>query len=282
MISIVTLNVRIQSFFDGPNQFVRRKDRMIQRLLDESPDVIGFQEVLGGMLVAIRAGMPGYGFVGLPSKRNGLGEYTAIAYRLDALELVDSGIFWLSQRPDKAGSRFFLQSLDPRSCTWAEFKEPSSGVRFRYFNTHLDHLSPLARVRGVRVIFEHMAHFQRRERLPLFWGGDFNFTPFANLYSDCLRQVIEEERLLDVTEAIPTTFHWFGAMKRPMKLDYIFVDEQTAREAVDVRLLRTDEASGCISDHHGIRLNWNPGEQRQELGKEAPLEVYPGRMIPVV
>ncbi len=282
VISMLTLNVRIQTVLDGSNQFAHRKDRMIRRLMEESPDVIGFQEVLGGMLGPIRQGMAGYGFIGLPSKRNGRGEYTAIAYRQNAVELVDSGVFWLSGQPEKAGSRFFLQSMDPRSCTWAEFKDLASGTRFRYFNTHLDHLSPLARARGARVIFRHIAQLQRRERLPIFWGGDFNFTPMAGLYSECLRQVIGEERLTDVTDAIPSTFHWFGAMKRPMKLDYIFVDEKTAGDAMEVELLRTDEGSGCISDHHGIRLNWHPGEPGREPEKAALLEAYSGSAVPAV
>lgn len=175
-----------------------------------------------------------------------------------------------------------MQSPDPRVCTWAEFTHKESGARFRYFNTHLDHLSPIARGKGARVIFEHMAACQAREKLPLFWGGDFNFTPRAALYAECLRQTVAEGRLVDLTGAIPTTFHWFGALKRPLKLDYVFADEATAGDALSVRLVPTDAAGGFVSDHHAIRLDWDPGAPRPERPAEAPAHPWEGAPAPAL
>jgi len=275
MISMITLNVRLQTILDGPNQFNARKESIVTWLKEEKPDIVALQEVVGGMLDAFRESMPGYGFVARSSKRSPKGEYTAIAFLKDTLRLEDSGAFWLSPRPEKPGSRFFLQSPDPRVCTWAEFSHRNGGARFRYFNTHLDHLSPLARARGLEVVFRHMARLQERERLPLFFGGDFNFTPQSALYATCLQRTILGQRLVDLTDSIPSTFHWFGAMKRPMKLDYVFTDDMTIGDVIQARLLPTD-GEKCLSDHHAIRLEWVPYEKR-------PVHVMPEPAIePVV
>lgn len=256
MISILTLNARIQTIADGKNQFKYRKEAIHRFFALEKPDIIGLQEVTVSMLAALQEGMPAYTFVGRASRQNERGEYTAIAYLTRAFTPLDSGTFWLSGQPEQAGSRFWLQSDCPRTCTWIELCALDTRVRFRYFNTHLDHLSPYAREQGVRVILEQLDAMHARENLPLFFGGDLNFTPRNPLYKRCLKELPGGLRLTDVTAGITTSFHWFGALRRPLKLDYLFADSATANGRIDVRSVQKDDMGRYISDHCAIRADW--------------------------
>lgn len=258
MIAMLSFNVRIQSRWDGANAFVHRREAIIRSLLAERPDVIGFQEMMPEMLEYFVKHLAGYAFVGQCGKSGKKGEYTAIAYRTQTLALEEGRTFWLSPTPWRRGSRFLLQSPDARTCTRATFRHVETGTRFRYFNTHLDHLSPFARARGIRVILRAMADCQRGERLPLFWGGDFNFTPKGALYARCLEQRVVDQPLVDLTKGLDTTFHWFGSLKRPVKLDYILTDGRTARDHFALRVLKTDGDGRYLSDHDLLRLDWTP------------------------
>lgn len=258
MISMFSFNVRVQSRWDGANAFVHRRDSIIRSLLAEGPDVIGFQEVMPQMLDFFLGNLTGYAFVGQCGKDGGNGEYTAIAYREKTLALEETQTFWLSPTPWRKGSRFLLQSPDARTCTYGTFRHMKTDTRFRYFNTHLDHLSPFARARGARIILRTMADCQFHERLPLFWGGDFNFTPKTALYARCLQQLVANQHLVDLTRSIDATFNWFGTLKRPIKLDYILTDGRTARDHFALRVIQTDDDGRYLSDHNVLRLDWTP------------------------
>lgn len=259
MIRILTLNLRLQMAMDGIHSFSNRKDGLVRCLETEKPDVMGFQEMTPEMLLAMREGLPAYSFVGERNRASGKTEYTAIGYRKETLVLEKVETFWLSHTPGVQGSRFPLQSPDPRTCTWAVFRHVHTGIRFRYFNTHLDHLSPPARAKGLRIIFQRMAEIQAGERLPFFFGGDFNFTPTSVLYKACLLQRMGGEPLVDLTRGLPTTFHWFGKLRRPFKLDYVFCGADTAQSMMDVRILRYNDDGGFLSDHDAVAMVWSVG-----------------------
>ena len=52
-----------------------------------------------------------------------------------------------------------------------------SGRRLRVFNTHFDHVSPLARSLGARLILEQIHRFNQTDPLPTIVMGDFNAKP---------------------------------------------------------------------------------------------------------
>lgn len=261
MITLLTLNVRIQTRFDGPNAFVRRQDALLDTLRAQAADVLAFQEVTCPMLDTLHEGLPGYALLATSSHGDPLrGEYTAIAYRRDTMALQQGGTFWLSPDERRPGSRFALQSPDPRTCTWAQLRHRPTGVRLRYFNTHLDHLSPIARVQGLRIVLRHMAAAQARHRMPLFLGGDFNLTPRGRAYRRLLQMPAQgQPRLVDLSAHIGATFHGYGAMPLPVKLDYMLCDHGTARDAIAVQKLVRAQGGRYLSDHAAIRVDWQPG-----------------------
>ena len=58
-----------------------------------------------------------------------------IYYRQDRLDLVDSGVFWLSATPDVPSKQ--SDAAEERVCTWAIFRNKATGVMYAHFNTHL-------------------------------------------------------------------------------------------------------------------------------------------------
>ena len=92
--------------------------------------------------------------------------------------------FWLSPTPEQP-SRDWTTPF-PRICTWCELQPVASPEKpVRVYNTHLDHISYFARVRGLREILRHISTRYQQAPGPVLLMGDFNATPT----SQTLRQV---------------------------------------------------------------------------------------------
>lgn len=56
------------------------------------------------------------------------GEYSALFYKTDKFNIVKSGIFWLSETPDKVSMGW--DAIYNRVCTYALFEDKVSGQLF--------------------------------------------------------------------------------------------------------------------------------------------------------
>lgn len=258
MILLLTLNARIQTVWDGRHQFIHRKERIARYISSQKPDLIGFQELTRDMRSALMDRLPEYGFLGRFARPGERGECTAIAYRLSTLSPRESETFWLSDTPEREGSRFLLQSPDARTCTWAEFSCKESGARFRYFNAHLDHISQYARAKSISLIRSRIIALSRKESLPFFWGGDFNFTPRNPLYAECLGKKAGALLLTDLSREIVSTFHWYGATQRPLKIDYLLAGNTARGDRFRTYAVMTDDQMRYLSDHYALLVEWMP------------------------
>lgn len=271
MISMVTLNLRAQMAIDRQNAFFNRRHALIPCLCGYGADLMAFQEMTDRMRACMAARLDGWAFVGeRTTERGGRGDANVIAYRESTLALEETGTFWLSYTPNLPGSRFLLQAPSSRTCTWATFRHRQSGVRFRYFNTHLDHLSAPARAKGMAVVLRRMDQAQRKEKLPMFLGGDFNFTPSSAVYAMLGTIPVGGAPLVDLSGDIGGSFHWFGRLKRPWKLDYLLADAETAAGCVPAESYRYDDAGGFLSDHDALYLRWG-GDARAAQQASAPV-----------
>ena len=100
-------------------------------------DLLGMQEVLAHQLNDLKERLPEYRAIGA-GREDGKekGEYSAIMYRADRFEAIDSGWFWLSETPEVAGSKGWDGACE-RMATWAILKEKKTGREFFFINTHL-------------------------------------------------------------------------------------------------------------------------------------------------
>jgi endonuclease/exonuclease/phosphatase family metal-dependent hydrolase len=130
----------------------------------------------------VRLSKNGYAYVGVGRDSDGKGERSAIFYRADKLELIDSKTLWLSATPD-AVSRV-EGSLCNRIVTMATFKRISDGKVFVHANTHLDHSNADIRSQQVAFLDKYVKEFADGRQF--LATGDFNFQPDNRVYKQLM------------------------------------------------------------------------------------------------
>ena len=169
--NVLTCNIRCFGAADGENGWAHRRSFCADVIRSRAPDIICFQEMWEqqyGDLAAAFSGFRHYAMVDLPVGRNPM---NCIFYRADGYDLVSAGGYWLSERPHVAGS-WAWESACVRLANWVRLIERGTGVEFRVINTHLDHVSQMARENQARVIAEETAAYPAD--YPQILSGDMN------------------------------------------------------------------------------------------------------------
>ncbi len=217
---IVTFNLRTDVKVDGENRFQFRKGIILDKLTNEMPDVVGFQEVAVAMAQFLGRYLDKeYTFVGCGRRADFGCESCKIAFRRDKYELMALDTFWLSDTPYVPGSRFECASEWPRVCTHVMLRPIDGGTPFHIYNTHLDHLSDEARTLGAKAILSRMAEDLEKWDYPAALMGDMNAEPD----SGAIRTFLNDEKvpLVNQTPDFPSSYHGFGTVEQP-QIDYIF------------------------------------------------------------
>ena len=94
--------------------------------------------------------------------------------------IIKGGTFGLSEKPDVPGYKSWKTAC-PRIATWGLFKDKKTGKEFIYYNTHLDHVSELARINGIKLLVKHAK--ENAKGKPLIISGDFNAKPTSETYA---------------------------------------------------------------------------------------------------
>ena len=144
-LTAMSFNVRYDNPGDGENAWPYRIDAVEQII--ESADVVGLQEALPGMLADLDSRLDGWARIGRGRAADGGGEFCAIYYRTDRLDLVADGTFWLSETPEVPGSVGWDAALE-RIATWGRFRDRHTGRTFVILNAHFDHMGEQARARA--------------------------------------------------------------------------------------------------------------------------------------
>ena len=122
-------------------------------------DVVGIQEVKPGQLAFLRNELPQHaalGFFSNEATKRTESTPNPVFFRKERFDLVRDGVFWLSETPDVPLSKSWATS-EPRACTWVVLKDKASGATLCFANVHTDHLSPLAREKGMGLVLDRLA-----------------------------------------------------------------------------------------------------------------------------
>lgn len=248
-LSVVTFNIRYDCKEDAGNCFKYRKSLIEKKIKQESPDIIGFQEMLPHVVEWFKENFTEYEIVGHGRGSDYQDEHTAVAYKKDKLRLFGLETFWLSPTPHIPGSRFKEQSICPRTCTVVTLKHKDMDKPLRIYNTHLDHEGEEARLLGIGLILERIRKDYETFKLPSFLMGDFNATPECGEI-----QVIEKESpLRDITGSITYTFHDYDRLEDKIKIDYIYITEEIQCSAA--RAWTDIEEGVYLSDHYPVQVS---------------------------
>lgn len=247
---IVTFNLRCWwAEEDGINNFLHRLGLISERIHQDLPDVIGFQEVGARQYVYLERLLPEYTLVGQLRNADFTGEGLYVAARKETMQVLAHNTFWLSPAPYEPGSRFEEQSDCPRICNAVRLRHRESGTIFRVFNLHLDHVGEDARQKGMGCVLEEVTRLNRQSQFPSVILGDFNSKPGSEAINMCKRY--QPYPVEDVTANINHTFHAYGTVENT-KIDFIFMTKEFSSN-VSATGIWDDKVHGIyLSDHYPV------------------------------
>ena len=226
-------NIRYQNDDDTKkgNGWEKRCPVVCGQLNFEHPDIFGAQEVLYPQLTDMLRLLDGYAYIGC-GREDGKekGEYAAIFYDTKQLTLLDDGHFWLSSTPDVPGKGW--DAACERICTWGLFEQQQTGLRFMFFNLHLDHVGHTARRESARLVMDRIRELAVG-RYPYILTGDFNVDQFDETYrlfadSGLLKDSYEHTRLRFAENG---TFNDYDMDRKiASRIDHVFVSPEFAVE----------------------------------------------------
>ena len=147
-VTVMSYNIRYNT-----REYWKTRVRLIGEGIEKvSPDLIGMQEVvMERQLDALTDAVgDGYGRIAYGRDEHDKGEACVIFYKKSRFELLDEGVFWLSETPDRVSR--YTGAGHNRTAAFAKLRDKVTGVEFVYYNTHLDNSSEQARAFGQNLI----------------------------------------------------------------------------------------------------------------------------------
>lgn len=261
----MSFNVRYENDEDlGSRSWPQRVIGAVRMISREKPNIIGVQEALHGQAADLWASLPQYEFFGV-GRDDGqrAGEYSGIFYQRERFQpdRDDCGTFWLSDNPEKIGSRTWGNEI-PRVAAWVRLTDLATGRGFYVFNTHWDHQNQPSRERAALLI-AHRIDSRKHADEPVALIGDFNSIEsnpgyiyltgrrasvagseqvWANGMSDTYQS-------LHPSEKNRRTLHfWTDSREGMVKVDHILVSRGAKIEEADI--ISGDEP--MVSDHFPV------------------------------
>ena len=253
-LKIISFNIRYNSWnnIDGDNGWPYRKAAVVKMIDEERPAAIGLQEALINQLQYLDSCLPQYHRIGV-GRDDGkeAGEFMAIYYDTAQLELLSDTTRWLSETPEIPSK--YEGAGCYRTVTVARFRDRQSGKEFAYLNTHLDHVSDYARIKGAQVIANIVVTSLNQRDIPVIVGGDMNTMDDSSEYHPFafFRRVgLQDARILTDSTSHAITYNAYGQNEGSV-IDHFFVRDAIVKS---FRTLDGDYGVPYISDHYPIAV----------------------------
>lgn len=256
---VMSFNIRYGTAKDGANHWDKRRELLIETIKAFHPDLLGTQETLAFQKNYIAEKCSEYTPFGV-GRNSGTddGEMTAIFFRTSRFEKLDGGHFWLSETPDRPGSKSWDSSL-PRMVSWVKLKDrQSSGEPVLYFfNTHFDHIGDVARRESAKLIRKKITAIAGAA--PAILTGDFNAgessRPYQELFGPADSKDGKLVTLIDAFRAAHPestkeegSFHGFDPTSRSgARIDWIGITNGLRVQSVEID--HTSKDGKAPSDH---------------------------------
>lgn len=248
-IVVATYNIRYANPNDGKDVWEHRKATVAKYLAGK--DIVGLQEVTESQYDDLKAGLPQFATYGI-GRDDGKsdGEHAPIFYRKDRFEAIDQGTFWLSETPQKAGTKGWDAAL-PRICTWMILRDRRNQKEFCVANTHFDHQGKIARTESAKLLADRVDELP--EELPIVLMGDFNCLPDSEPYQSLVGALADvRTKSASPPQGPNSTWNGFDAIIAQRIIDHVFV-RNFAVIAVQVDDPKT-ETKRFGSDHLPVRV----------------------------
>ena len=223
--TVCSFNMRTDCGADkGDLTWTNRLPRVLKVIENHRMDIIGAQELKHNQVAHLREalGPKGYEIVGRGRLAKGKSEGVYIIYNARRFDCTASDTFQLSETPEVWGSSSW-NSAYPRTCVWVQLKDRETGAEFRFYNTHLDNESELARRKGMELTVGRI-NADVSNGMTAFLAGDFNSGLKPGNAIDYVLKSMNDTAALSITphQGPVKTFHGYHPPSRSL-IDYIFV-----------------------------------------------------------
>ncbi|MFP3868686.1 MAG: endonuclease/exonuclease/phosphatase family protein [Desulfobacteraceae bacterium] len=242
---VMTFNLRFETAADGPYQWKYRKELVLETIWAYQPDLLGTQECTVPQLNYLAAHLTGYMPFIHHRDIDTSCQYPTIFYRAATVVPGAGTEFWLSKTPEVHRSKDWGSAF-PRMVTFGRFREIDRDLWFYFADTHLDHISEPARLKGARMIQEYFARMGQ----PTILAGDFNDRPGSEVHRLLVADgspFQDSWTLLNHSEADVTTQHKFTGETFGHRIDWVLV---TPPFRVRQAMIITYNVNGCYPSDH--------------------------------
>lgn len=232
-----------------------RKDVCLKVIKSRKPDIICMQEVIYESYDYMKKKLSGYiafGFEGPEMDPWTEGYHligkNVIFFSKKRYELVSEGCYWLSETPTIGGSSSWETSR-ARHCNWVRLRDRKTGRVFRVLDTHLDHITAIAKTKQTEVLVAETAQYAAD--FPQLLFGDFNSgikdEPYALLSAAGWKDVYEEVHGHEETGF--TAHGWkFEGRKKGRRIDFIYTKGPV--KTLESEILKDAPGGIYPSDHY--------------------------------
>ncbi len=224
---VATYNVRLYNKSDEGNLWEERKAALTSLIRYHDWDVFGTQEGFAHQLNDITDILPEYNRYG-KGRDDGKekGEHSAVYFKKDKFQLLDSGDFWLSETPEKPGLGWDATCCN-RICSWVFLKDKKSKKQFYFFSVHYDHQGKIARRESSKLMLAKIKEIAKN--MPVILVGDFNADRDSEPYKILATSTSIRDSYNEVTHPYEnnTSFNNFGkSVAGNNVIDHIFITRQ--------------------------------------------------------
>lgn len=246
--TVMSTNVR----FYNPMDFLQkswfyRAELIAADIAAVCPDILCLQEVTPLHYGYLKDIMPDYNSLITYRDEFILSEGCPIFWRADRFEKISSGSFWLSETPEVMSKDWGSEHY--RICVYVCLKDRNTGKEFIVFNTHLDHKSEEARIKGIEVVLDKIAELDGR---PAFLLGDLNAKENTPTILSTKEHFDDAQKIAAITENTPTYHNW-GNQAAAKRIDYILISKGDATVS-EYHVVNNCHNGVYSSDHASIYI----------------------------
>lgn len=247
-VRMMSCNLRCLTPLDlGKKSWFYRADLIARELEAQDCGILGFQEATVWQYNYLVDILPEYDSVIDYRDTSVASEGCPVFYHRELYTLVDKGSFWLSETPGVMSKDWGAAHY--RICSYVILTHKATGKDFVVFNTHLDHVSDEARIKGIAVVLDKIAQFGG---LPAVIMGDFNALEGSETYRSATESFLDAQYAAEETMSGHTYQNW-GNPEKYKRLDY-FMISKTGFRAVRYAVLEGIRGGVYITDHCPITL----------------------------
>ncbi|MBQ8227836.1 MAG: endonuclease/exonuclease/phosphatase family protein [Clostridia bacterium] len=245
-ITMMSCNLRCLTPLDfGKKSWFYRAELVMEGIKTNAPGIIGFQEATKWQYNYLVDCLEGYDSVITYRDNSIIAEGCPVFYNTALYTLVDKGSFWLSETPEEMSKDWGAACY--RICSYVILTEKATDKQFVVFNTHLDHISDEARIKGVGVILDKIKQFGS---YPSVIMGDFNAEEGTETYIKVTENFLDVRYETENTDDAITYQDWG---QTGLQLDY-FMISKTGFEVLSYDVVDELYGGNYSADHFPIVL----------------------------